>query len=158
MNTYRLGLRGLALIKRCETLRLKSYQDDGGVWTIGWGHTGKDVGPGISITEPQATAMLRADVGRAEAEVNRLLTHRELLESQVDALISFEFNTGGLEYIDKKSGKPVPSRLLQLINGGDVLGAWAQFASWRFDNGSQVLGLAWRRNLEMSLFLEDMRK
>lgn len=29
----------LELIKRWEGLRLEAYQDTGGIWTIGYGHT-----------------------------------------------------------------------------------------------------------------------
>ena len=31
---------GLNLIKYFEGLRLTSYQDEAGIWTIGYGHTG----------------------------------------------------------------------------------------------------------------------
>ena len=32
---------GIALIERFEGLKLRAYQDGNGIWTIGYGHTGK---------------------------------------------------------------------------------------------------------------------
>ncbi len=46
------------LVKRFEGLRLTAYQDSVGVWTIGYGHTGPDVHPGMTITEEQADELL----------------------------------------------------------------------------------------------------
>ena len=40
---------GLDLIKKFEGCRLTAYADVAGVWTIGYGHTGKDVVPGLTI-------------------------------------------------------------------------------------------------------------
>lgn len=42
MNNFSYSAAGLALTKHFEGLRLVAYPDQGGVWTIGWGHTGKD--------------------------------------------------------------------------------------------------------------------
>lgn len=48
-------------LKKREGVRLKAYQDSGGVWTIGYGHT-KDVKPGMTITKEQADAYLEQDM------------------------------------------------------------------------------------------------
>jgi len=48
------------LIAVFEGLRLTAYQDSGGVWTIGFGHT-KGVTAGMTCTEDQATAWLYLD-------------------------------------------------------------------------------------------------
>ena len=48
---------GLQLIKAHEGCRLKSYPDPGSggdPWTIGYGHTGPEVVPGLTITQEQA--------------------------------------------------------------------------------------------------------
>jgi len=34
-----LGPKGRALIQSLKGLRLQAYQDGGGIWTIGYGHT-----------------------------------------------------------------------------------------------------------------------
>ena len=44
---------GLQLIESFEGLRLNSYQDSVGVWTIGYGHT-QGVKQRQTITQPQA--------------------------------------------------------------------------------------------------------
>ena len=58
MADYRISTQGLDEIKKSEALSLKAYQDTGGVWTIGYGHTGKvggvPVGSGMTITKDQA--------------------------------------------------------------------------------------------------------
>ena len=46
--------KGLTFIRTKEELRLKAYQDEAGVWTIGYGHTGPDVHEGLEITVDQA--------------------------------------------------------------------------------------------------------
>ena len=43
MQNLRYSAEGLALTKRYEGLRQKAYQDYGGVWTIAYGHTGREV-------------------------------------------------------------------------------------------------------------------
>jgi GH24 family phage-related lysozyme (muramidase) len=44
---------------------LEAYQDGGGVWTIGYGHTGPEVVQGLSCTQDQANAWLNADIDEA---------------------------------------------------------------------------------------------
>ena len=42
---------GIDLIKSFEGLKLTAYVCEAGRWTIGYGHTGKDVYKGVKITE-----------------------------------------------------------------------------------------------------------
>lgn len=58
-------------IKDYEDLELKSYQDEAGVWTIGYGHTGKDVFKGQEITLKQAETILTNDIAKFENAVNQ---------------------------------------------------------------------------------------
>lgn len=46
--------------KQDEAYSLRSYQDGAVAWTIGYGHRGREVGPGMVITHDQAEA-LRTD-------------------------------------------------------------------------------------------------
>lgn len=41
--------------------RLQAFQDKGGVWTIGRGHTGPDVKAGVTITLDQSAAFFEKD-------------------------------------------------------------------------------------------------
>ena len=49
---------GLALTQKFQGLRSTPYQDQVGVWTIGYGHRGKDVHPQLTITQEQANNLL----------------------------------------------------------------------------------------------------
>lgn len=137
-----IGPRGLALIKSYEKLMLRAYQDGGGVWTIGYGHT-RNAHPGDIVTEAQAEILLQADLANA---INAVDTNVkvDLRESQRDALISLAFNAGSLG-----------PTMLKLLNARDYVGAAAEFAKWHWDNGKRVRGLLRRRAAEMLLFLED---
>ena len=87
-----LSERGLTLIKSFEGLRLSSYRDSGGIWTIGYGHTG-DVGAGKTISELTALTLLQADVMDCEALLHKIV-EVPLNQGQFDALVSFLFNVG----------------------------------------------------------------
>ena len=68
---------GWLLLRRWEGCRLAAYPDPasgGEPWTIGYGHTGPDVVPGLVISQQQAEAWLEADAAEAGAAVDRLLT------------------------------------------------------------------------------------
>lgn len=141
MKTSQMGIN---LIKYYETLRLKAYQDTGGVWTIGYGHTGEEVKKGLVITEDKAEDLLREDLSVAEAAVTRLVPYG-LANHQFDALVSLVFNIGA-EAFEK-------STLLKLLILGDILGASQQFGRWIYDNGKKLNGLIERREAERKLFL-----
>ena len=88
---------GWTLLKTWEGCHLSTYPDPasgGAPWTIGYGHTGPDVVPGLTITQQQADAFLQKDVAHAASAVKRLLPGVALLPRQLDALISFCFNVG----------------------------------------------------------------
>lgn len=142
----RLGSRGLGLIKSFESLRLEAYQDSVGVWTIGYGHTGPEVGPGSKMTETEAEQQLRRDVAEREPAISALLRDGAR-PSEFDALLSFAFNLG----VVRLKG----STLLMLHNQGDRLGAAKQFPLWDRAGGRELRGLLRRRFAEAALYLED---
>jgi len=129
---------GLALTKSFERLELEAYQDSGGTWTIGWGHTGKDVYHGKKITPAQAEALLHADLGSAVACVNRAVTVA-LTQNQFDALVDFCFNVGEGNFL---SGGPDggPSTLLRDVNARKFSSATVQFGLWIHDRGVVLPG------------------
>ena len=88
---------GWTLLKTWEGCRLSAYPDPasgGAPWTIGYGHTGAQVVPGLTITQEQAEAWLKQDAAEAAGTVDRLLSGVALTPRQRDALISFCFNVG----------------------------------------------------------------
>lgn len=144
----KLGKKGLKLIKEFEGLKLRAYQDTGGVWTIGYGHT-RNAKPGLTITEKQATKLLVADVYDAEKGVERA-TKVDLTQNEFDALVSFTFNLG--------VGQLLKSTLLKKLNRGDKEGAADEFLRWVYDNGKKLRGLERRREAERVLFLTKEEK
>lgn len=85
--------KGIQLITQFEGCKLISYQDSGGVWTIGYGHTG-GVTPGMVITQQQAVLYLKYDLKNAEKYVRNYDNVYHFTQNQFDALVSFCYNAG----------------------------------------------------------------
>ena len=143
MANFRYSSNGLELTKQFEGLELKAYQDSVGVWTIGYGHTGTDVVPGMKISEGQATILLAADVAWAVTCVNKSVKSA-INQNQFDALVDFTFNLG--------CANLGSSTLLRLLNAGDFAGAAAQFIRWNKAGGKVLAGLTRRRQAEAMIF------
>ena len=143
MNDYKYSSTGLALTRSFEGLRLEAYQDSGGVWTIGYGHTGPEVRAGQRITEAEAVALLREDLASAERCV-RAAVKVPLSQCEFDALVDFCFNAG--------RGNLLSSTLLHLVNRGEFESAVGQFGLWVHAGGRVVPGLVRRRAAEAALF------
>lgn len=142
--TSRINQRGLDLVKSFEGLSLRAYLDPVGIWTIGYGHTGPEVGPGDVITKAQAEALLRKDLTRFETGV-RSLVKVPLNSNQFSALVSFAFNVG--------TGALAQSTLLVRLNQRDYSGAANEFSRWVYGGGQVLPGLVRRREAEKQLFL-----
>lgn len=121
-----------------ESLRLTSYKDSVGVWTIGVGHT-NGVRQGQTITKEQAMTLLKGDLLPCENFVNSI---KEIdTQGKFDALVDFAFNLG-IEALRK-------STLLKLIlakaEESDIKN---QFLRWNKAGGRVLSGLVKRRNWE----------
>jgi lysozyme len=143
MQDFSYSDTGLALTKSFEGLHLEAYRDCGGVWTIGFGHTGNDVSEGEVICESEAEALLLADLEEAVACVNGAV-QGSISQGQFDAMVDFCFNAG--------RGNFAQSTLLRKVNSGDFAGAVAQFALWVHAGGEVIPGLVRRREAEAELF------
>lgn len=141
--------RGLAIIKQFEVFRATAYLCPAGIPTIGYGHTGADVTKsdvGVkTITEAEATELLRRDVITAEKALGRRVKV-PLTQNQFDALCSFTYNLG--------EGNLASSTLLKLLNSGDYDGACQEFVKWNKVNKIALPGLTRRREAEAALFAE----
>lgn len=137
---------GITLTQGFEGLRLQTYPDIGGVLTIGYGHTGPDVKPGMVITIEQAIALLRADVASAVACVNHGVT-ATINQCEFDALVDFAFNAGNVAFLH--------STLLRDLNAGNFEAAAKEFERWVNVGGHTSAGLLRRRLAEEKLFLRD---
>jgi len=136
---------GVNLIKSFEGLRLESYLCPAGVWTVGYGHTGDDVTPGMTITEDRANKMLRRDLVKFEQGVDLLITV-PLNQQQFDALVSFAFNCG--------LGALEQSTLRKRLNNKEDPNKVAQeeLPKWVKGDGVVLPGLVERRKKEVELF------
>ena len=132
-------------LKEFEGLRLEAYQDAAGVWTIGYGHTGKDVRKGDRISEYWATDLLMRDLQRFIEAVDELNVART--QGQFDALVSFAFNLG--------IGRLKSSTLLKVIReGGSRAQIRREFKRWVYADGKKLPGLVKRREWEAKRFME----
>lgn len=129
------------LIRAFEGCKLTAYQDIGGVWTIGYGHVGKDVYEGLVWTQTQADEALTNDLLHASTLLN--LYSPGLTDGPLEALTDFVFNIG--------IGHYRTSTLCQLVNAQDWVGVKAQLLLWDHSNGTVVAGLLRRREAEAEL-------
>jgi lysozyme len=139
-----LSEAGLALLKRCEGFREKTYLDVVGIATIGYGHRllpGEHFPDGID--EARGAVMLEADVCDAEAAVSRLVKV-PLTQGQFDALVDFVFNLG--------SGRLAGSTLLRELNAGHYESAADEFLKWDHAGSKELRALKSRRESEQDLF------
>ena len=141
---------GISMIKSFEADNiydyLTAYQNPGEEYlTIGYGHYGADVKPGMTITVEQAEAYLRQDLAKAEAAVKRNCGHLNLNQNQFDALVSFTFNCG-------------EGNLQKLLYGpnGDEIRPLEELPEhmpfYRKGSGKILPGLVRRREAEVALF------
>ena len=146
-NPTRISGRGIALIEEAEGCRLTAYPDPGtggAPWTVGVGHTGPDVHPGLVINKAQADALLRQDLARFERGVAALVAGHATAQGQFDALVSFAFNLG--------LGALGGSSLLRLHKAGSFDAAAGEFGKWIHAGGRVLPGLVRRRAAEAALY------
>lgn len=139
-----LGEKGKVLIQSFEKLALIAYRDQGGVWTIGWGHVGPEAFEGATCTREQADAWFEHDVQTAVVAVIRS-TDTTLTQNEFDALVAFTFNVGG--------NNEAHSTLVRMLNANNRLGAAAEFLKWDHVGKKISAGLDRRRAAERELFL-----
>jgi lysozyme len=139
----KLSENGLNLIKKHEGLRLKAYRCPARVYTIGYGHTGKDVKEGMVITTEDANELLKHDVQSTENAINRL--NLAINNNQFDALVSLVFNIGITAFTN--------SSLLKCIKANpassNINYEWLR---WTKAAGSTLPGLVSRRKEELALY------
>lgn len=131
------------MIRKFEGLRLAAYRCPAGVWTIGYGHT-SGVVPGMSITIGQAEELLAQDVAVAEGIVNAERISG-LRQCQFDALVSFVFNVGGVNF--RKS-----TLLAKVKVNPDDNSIMDEFLRWVYGGGVVQPGLQKRRLEETRLY------
>lgn len=147
----RTNQAGVDLIKKYEGLELEAYLCPANVWTIGYGHTGPDVHPGMEVTESEAEHLLRQDLNKFERAVERLVMV-PMNPNEFAALVSLTYNIG--------EGNFSKSSCLRYLNQGNRQEAANRIELWnkaRVGGELTVLeGLVRRRAAEKALFLDPV--
>lgn len=143
----KLSRKGAKFIASFEGFRSHPYQDSGGIWTIGYGHT-KGVGPDTKPlrSQRQGRRIMRKDAAPL-VDLIRRVTSFPLKQHQLDMLISAGFNMGpGVFNSDRSLGQA-------LRTGGpkDVVKALQLYV--RDADGDVLAGLRRRRQAEGRVFL-----
>lgn len=143
----KISIQALEKLKQLEGCRLKAYKDEGGLLTIGYGHTSRAGVPMVNenscITLEQAENILLSDLEQYEAAVNNNVKIY-LNPAQFDALVLFCYNVGISAFCK--------STLLRKINTQafhDVPNEWLK---WSHIKGNLSLGLLHRRSAELMLW------
>lgn len=99
-----------AFLSVLEGVRLHSYQDSVGIWTIGYGHTGPEVGPNQTITFTEALVHFEADT----QHLFKMVEHLPIQKAA--ALVCFGYNCGQGALQRVLLGQ---SNLLDFVKGGN---------------------------------------
>lgn len=139
--------RGLLALIRHEGIVPAPYLDVKAIWTFGIGHTAA-AGPPDPARMPrgmpadldvgirEAFRLFRADLVRYETDVRRAVKVA-LAPHEVDALVSFHYNTGGI----------ARAALTRQLNAGDRAAATQAFMGWL-----KPAAIRLRREAERDLF------
>lgn len=141
-----------ALVADLEGFREIAYQDQAGVWTIGYGTTridGRKVQQGDVITRERAMQVLQAQLMDFAQKVDALVPPN-VGQVAFDALASFAYNVGISAFEQ--------STLLRCVSDGDLGAAAEQFNRWVYAGGMLSGGLRSRRSIERALFVYGCAK
>lgn len=145
----RISEKGLAMIEKFEGCLLKASNKLDGVWTIGYGQTGryygKRVRKGMTTTKALAHAWLRDHSIKTYETAVAKAVKVPINQNQFDALVSFTYNVG--------VGALKQSTALRKLNAGDYAGAADALTMWTKFKGKVLAGLVRRRKEERALFL-----
>ena len=145
----KISEKGLSMIERFEGCLLKASNKLDGVWTIGYGQTGRYYGKrvrrGMTTTKALAHAWLRDHSIKTYEDAVTQAVKVPLNQNQFDALVSFAYNVG--------VGALKQSTTLRKLNAGDYAGAADALTMWTKCNGKVLAGLVRRRKEERALFL-----
>lgn len=135
-------------LKEFEGCRLEAYEDIAGVLTIGYGHTGADVFPGMKISQTAADHLLDEDLVWVD-DVMALTIKAPLEPRQKAGFAGLIFNIG--------AGAWRSSTALKRLNAGNIEGA-AEALAWfnkaRINGVKQTIpGLVRRREAERAMVL-----
>lgn len=144
---------GINLIKEFEGCHLTAYQDEVGVWTIGYGITNSDrsitgttIKRGIKISQATAEKWLEESLNQKYLpKVMKYDTRYNWNQNEIDALVSFAYNIGSIDQLTangSRSKETIAAKMLEYVKAGGVT----------------YNGLIRRRKAERELFLTPIVK
>lgn len=153
MNVMKISKKCLKLVKEFEGLYLEAYQDEVGVWTIGYGITNADksitgttIKKGLKITKEKAEEWLEESLNKKYLPLVMMYNHKyNWNQNEFDALVSFAFNIGSIDQLTAngtRSKSVISNKMLQYNKAG----------------GKVYNGLTRRRKAERALFLTPVGK
>ena len=143
--------KAASIIAIFEGKKLKSYKDQAGVWTIGFGSTynideKRPVKEGDTITEATALRWLKTITADLQANIKKLILV-PVTQNQLDSLTSLAYNIGPTAFAE--------STLLEMLNAGKPkIQVADQFLRWNKVKKVVNQGLVNRRLKERELFLK----
>ena len=144
----KISKTGIDLIKEFEGCHLTAYQDEVGVWTIGYGITNADksitgttIKSGLKISQSTAEKWLVESLNKKYLPlVMKYDTRYNWNQNEIDALVSFAYNIGSIDQLTangSRSRSVIADKMLEYNKAG----------------GKVYRGLTRRREAERKLFL-----
>lgn len=149
-KTYLVSNSCIDFIKSWEGFSAVKYQDEVGVWTLGYGMTGEEIEGIENVTEEQATNMLRDWI---ESKYSPLIKQDldskgiELKQNEFDALVSMAYNVGTAGLL----GSTLYKNVVAGVRDANTI--TANFQLWSNAGGKRLEGLYRRRTKEAAMFL-----
>lgn len=149
----KISQAGIDLIKEFEGCHLTAYQDEVGVWTIGWGITNSDkaitgttIKKGLKIFKETAEKWLEESLNEKYLpKVMKYDSKYNFNQNEIDALVSFAYNIGSIDQLTAngtRSKAVIADKMLEYVKAGGVT----------------YNGLIRRRKAERELFLKPIEK
>lgn len=143
------GAMAVGLIGAAEGLKLKSYPDVIGVWTVCYGET-KNVKPGMVFTKAECDQMFMRRLIEFETKMAACLTDPQAVPIKTYiASLSLAYNIG--------SGGFCKSTVAKRINAGDYEAACNYLVNYNRAGGKVWRGLTIRRERERKYCLEGLK-
>lgn len=133
----------LPLIRKSEGCKLKAYQCPAGIWTVGYGCTGKAITKGVEWSQAEADLAL---ITCAKKTIDQALRASPILidyPSKTAAIADLIFNLG--------LGGYVGHSLKPLVDKGDWVEAASEILLFCRAGGKVLRGLQTRRTAEAKL-------
>ena len=129
-----------------EKCKLTAYVDTGGVLTIGYGHTGIDVKPEMTITQEQAEKLFISDCAVFIRCLNKY--QFDINQNQFGAILDLIYNIGPGNFAKDTA----LVNAIKTKSGAQIVAAFNKHVYDKF--GAKQPGLVTRRQREINLYFQ----